>query len=101
MRCARHHRRTNVQGGNLVQPQQRIDREGVTARTLSLQSKLWDVAVEAAETDPRPVTSRLFLQAPNKVIDAYGRGQAALDELIRKWLSGGFNGEVMVKMHWL
>lgn len=27
MRCASHHRKTNVQGGNLVQPQQRIDRE--------------------------------------------------------------------------
>ena len=68
-----------VEGGRVDLSENAV-REAVTAKTLNLQSQLWKVAVEAAEADPRPVTSGLFIQSLNEVIDAYGRRQAALDK---------------------
>ncbi len=43
------------------------------------QSSLWQLAVLAAEADSRPVTSGLYIQALNELIDAYGRRDAALN----------------------
>lgn len=43
------------------------------------QNRLWQQAVLAAEADSRPVTSGLYLQALNELIDAYGRRDAALN----------------------
>jgi hypothetical protein len=43
------------------------------------QAALWRYALQAAEADPRPVTSGLFIQSLNELIDSYGRRNAALD----------------------
>ena len=42
------------------------------------QEALWAVALDAAATDPRPVTSGLFIQSLNDLIDSYGKRNAAL-----------------------
>lgn len=42
------------------------------------QNALWALALEAANTDPRPVTAGLFIQSLNDMIDAYGERIAAL-----------------------
>lgn len=42
------------------------------------QDALWGVALDAASMDPRPVTSGLFIQSLNDLIDAYGERNAAL-----------------------
>ena len=42
------------------------------------QDALWALALEAAATDPRPVTAGLFIQSLNDLIDAYGERNAAL-----------------------
>ncbi len=43
-----------------------------------LQERLWSVALAATEADPRPVTTGLYIQSLNELIDAYGRRDAAL-----------------------
>jgi len=43
------------------------------------QGELWAGAVRAAEVDPSPVTSGLFIQAINEMIDSYGRRDAGLN----------------------
>ncbi|MDP2326066.1 MAG: hypothetical protein Q8N51_18850 [Gammaproteobacteria bacterium] len=40
---------------------------------------LWRYAVQAAEEDGRPVTSGLFIQALNEMVDAYSRRDSALN----------------------
>ena len=42
------------------------------------QDALWTLALDAAATDPRPVTAGLFIQSLNDLIDAYGERNAAL-----------------------
>jgi len=55
-------------------------REDVIEKTVALQGQLWKIAIEAADADPRPVTSGYFIQSLNEVFDAYGRRQAALEK---------------------
>lgn len=55
-------------------------RETNSTKTLELQERIWNVAMQAAKADPRPVTSGLFVQALNEMIDAYGERQAALEK---------------------
>jgi uncharacterized membrane protein (Fun14 family) len=43
------------------------------------QTALWGYALQAAEEDPNPVTSGLFIQSLNELIDSYGRRNAALE----------------------
>ncbi len=43
-----------------------------------MQDDLWAVALAAAEQDPRPVTTGLFIQSLNGLIDVYGERNAAL-----------------------
>jgi hypothetical protein len=43
------------------------------------QALLWHYALQAAEEAPNPVTSGLFLQALNEMIDAYGTRDATLN----------------------
>lgn len=45
---------------------------------LEVQRRLWAVAVEATELDPRPVTSGAFMASLNEMIDAQGRRNALL-----------------------
>lgn len=55
---------------------------------------LWRLAVKAAEQNPTPVVSGLFIQALNEMIDAFGSRNAALDrhvpELVLLLLYGTF-----------
>jgi hypothetical protein len=43
------------------------------------QAAIWAGAARAAEADPNPVTSGLFVQAINEMIDSYGRRDAGLN----------------------
>jgi Na+/glutamate symporter len=44
-----------------------------------LEARLWSQAVRAAELDPNPVTSGLFIQSLNDLIDTSGTRDAALN----------------------
>ena len=48
------------------------------AKAGSLQNALWDKARRAAEANPNPVPSGMFVQATNDLIDSFGRRDAAL-----------------------
>ena len=57
----------------------RIDeRKRINRITDDLQNKIWEVAIHAAEVDPRPVTTGYFITALNEVIDARGERNAIL-----------------------
>ena len=49
------------------------------ARAGSLQNALWDGARRAAEANPNPVPSGMFVQAINDLIDSFGRRDAAIN----------------------
>lgn len=55
-------------------------REVVAARTLQMQSQIWQVVSEAASSDLPPAKVSLIIQALNQVIDDYGKRQAQLDK---------------------
>ena len=55
-------------------------RNRIIEKTLNLQGQPWKAAIEAADADPRPITSGYFIQSLNEVFDAYGRRQAALEK---------------------
>ncbi len=44
-----------------------------------LQTALWSYAGRAAELDPSPVRSGMFIQALNDMIDSFGRRDAGLN----------------------
>ncbi len=52
---------------------------GLLAQATRLQGALWEDARRAAELEPNPVTSGLFIQALNDLIDSFGRRDAALN----------------------
>jgi FtsH-binding integral membrane protein len=54
-------------------------RDAVLDATEQAQGALWAAAVRAAQADPSPVTSGLFVQALNDMIDSYGRRDAGLN----------------------
>ena len=54
------------------------ERELLVAKASRTQTALWDYALQAAEQDPNPVTSGLFIQSLNEVIDSLGKRDAAL-----------------------
>lgn len=66
-----------VQAGstNLADPSSRAP---LLRQSSQITGELWSVARQAAEQDARPVTSGLFIQALNDMIDSYGRRDAAL-----------------------
>lgn len=45
-----------------------------------LQERLWVIGLEAAASDPNPVTTGLFVQSLNELIDVYGKRDAALNK---------------------
>lgn len=55
------------------------ERNELLEKSELLHAALWRLAVQAANDDPRPVTSGLFIQALNEMIDSYGRRDAALN----------------------
>ena len=54
------------------------ERRDYNQRIAALQDALWAVAVDAAQEDPRPVTSGAFITALNDMIDSQGRRNALL-----------------------
>jgi hypothetical protein len=55
------------------------DRTAVLAESNIVLGKLWQLTGLAVEQDPRPVTTGLFVQALNDMVDAYGTRDAALN----------------------
>ena len=55
------------------------EREALLAKTARAQGALWDYARQGAEVDPNRVTSGLFIQSVNELIDSFGRRDAALN----------------------
>jgi hypothetical protein len=58
------------------------DRKLINVQTDALQNDLWDVAIKAAEIDPRPVTTGYFITSLNDVIDAKSERNAILQRHI-------------------
>lgn len=56
----------------------RLEREEVVAQTVRAQAALWGYARQAAEANPNPVTSGLFIQSLNELIDSFGKAEAGL-----------------------
>lgn len=56
----------------------RTARKALLDKTGLAQAALWRYARQAAEENPNPVTSGLFIQSLNDLIDAFGRRDAAL-----------------------
>jgi hypothetical protein len=54
------------------------DRDVLLARTAAIVNELWALARAAAMQDPNPVTTGLFIQSLNEMIDSFGRRDAAL-----------------------
>jgi hypothetical protein len=54
-------------------------RELLFAQAGHTQTALWGYARQAAERDPNPVTSGLFIQILNELIDCFGKRDAALN----------------------
>ncbi len=54
------------------------ERQEYNRRLADLQSRLWNLAVEAVQDDPRPVTTGAFINALNEMIDAQGKRAALL-----------------------
>ncbi|MGE0623495.1 MAG: hypothetical protein AB7I04_16535 [Pseudomonadales bacterium] len=70
------------------------ERQALLDAAADLQRTLWALATEAARTEPNPVTTGLFVQALNDMIDALGRRDAELarhvPELVLLLLYGTF-----------
>ncbi len=70
------------------------ERQALLAQAGQDQAALWRYALQAAAEDPNPVTTGLFIDALNALIDAHGSRNAALDrhvpELIMLLLYGAF-----------
>ena len=56
-----------------------VMREKLFLQTNLMAAQLWGHAVSAAKQDAGPVTSGLFIQSLNELIDAYGTRNAALE----------------------
>jgi len=54
------------------------ERRLINGKTDIVQNQAWDLAIKAAEIDPRPVTTGYFISSLNDVIDARGERSAIL-----------------------
>lgn len=50
----------------------------INLKTDKIQNEIWNIAIKAAEVDPRPVTTGYFINSLNDVIDARGERNAIL-----------------------
>ncbi|MDX1561987.1 MAG: hypothetical protein R3305_03635 [Gammaproteobacteria bacterium] len=55
------------------------ERAALVSESARIVAAVWRNAARAAEENPNPVTTGLFIQALNEMIDAYGTRDAALD----------------------
>ena len=67
-----------IEGGKIDMADLAV-RQAVMDKTVELQGRLWRGAIDAANADPRPITSGYFIQSLNEVFDSCGRRQAALE----------------------
>lgn len=72
----------------------RAERQSLLAQAGQRQAALWGYALQAAAEDANPVTSGLFIQSLNELIDSFERRNAALDrhvpEVVMLLLYGTF-----------
>lgn len=61
---------------------QYAQREALNQQANQLQMQLWKASSQAAVQDPNPVTTGLYVQALNDMIDAYGKRYAELNRHI-------------------
>lgn len=54
------------------------ERNPINKKTDNIQNQIWELAIKAAEVDPRPVTTGYFITSLNDVIDARGERNAIL-----------------------
>lgn len=70
------------------------DRQKLVDKTNATFNDLWEQAATAAEANPNPVTTGLYVQALNDMIDAFGERDAALErhvpEVVLFLLYGAF-----------
>jgi hypothetical protein len=62
------------------------EREALLDRALELQTTLWDYAIQVSTTDPNPVTSGLFVQSLNELIDNYSIRLAEINRHIPEFV---------------
>jgi hypothetical protein len=62
------------------------EREALLNRAVQLQTTLWDYAIEVSTTDPNPVTSGLFVQSLNEMIDNYSIRLAEINRHIPEFV---------------
>ncbi len=62
------------------------ERVRLKGATLQAQKALWAQAVESARSEPNPVTTGLYVQAMNEVIDAYGRHDADVERHVPEFV---------------
>ena len=67
-----------VQAGNISLDEQ-AEREMLLAKSEQIQTALWGYARQAAKEEPNPVTTGLFIQSLNELIDNYSKRDAALN----------------------
>jgi hypothetical protein len=84
---------SRVQGGAVTLANE-AEREAFRAKASQDLDALWRYACLAAEEDGSPVTSGLFIQSLNELIDSFGRREAAITrhvpELVLFLLYGAF-----------
>ncbi|SFU13120.1 hypothetical protein [Pseudomonas marincola] len=76
-----------IRTGNLdlAKPYQR---RAMLTQAADLQSQLWSYALKAAQEQPNPVTTGLYIQALNEMIDSYGTRDAALNRHVPEIVLG-------------
>jgi hypothetical protein len=58
---------------------ERNARESLLQDSQNMLNQLWHSALQAAQADPSPITTGLFIQSLNTMIDAFGSREAALN----------------------
>lgn len=58
---------------------EQAEREMLLTKAKHMQTVLWGYAQQAAEEEPNPVTTGLFIQSLNELIDNFGKRNAALN----------------------
>ena len=67
-----------IQAGHITLANQ-AEREKILVKANQTLDSVWRYAAQAAKEDPSPVTSGLFIQSLNALIDAYGKRDAELE----------------------
>jgi hypothetical protein len=74
----RNYQDLRVKAGSVSLVERRA-RESLLQDSQILVSRLWQSALQAAKEDPNPITTGLFIQSLNGMIDSFGSREAALN----------------------